>query len=234
MAPVARELSRVGGVLEPLLSAQTLAGQLSELQQVVEAFADPPMTLIGSSWGALLGVIFTAGHTAWVGKLILVGSAPFEQKFAAGITQTRLGRLGAEDRARARSLMATLDDPFAQDKASAFSQLTSLLMKADAYDPITLDIEMIACQYEVNVGVWRDAERLRSSGGLVGLAAQLRCPVVVVHGDYDPHPLEGVCDPLRRCPAMLRVHRLARCGHLPWIERQAKARFFSILRSELT
>ena len=47
MAPVARELSSITGVLEPLQSESTIEGQIGELGDVLEKNGDLPVTLIG-------------------------------------------------------------------------------------------------------------------------------------------------------------------------------------------
>ncbi len=73
----------------------------------------------------------------------------------------------------------------------------------------------------------------RRSGELLELGQRIRCPVVVIHGEYDPHPLEGITKPLSRILPDLRVLPLANCGHTPWLERQARERFFEILKDEL-
>jgi pimeloyl-ACP methyl ester carboxylesterase len=62
MAPVARELSFLGGVLEPLQTAGTLEGQVREMKCVLELNGTLPITLIGFSWGAMLSFIFTARY----------------------------------------------------------------------------------------------------------------------------------------------------------------------------
>ncbi|MDP2660017.1 MAG: alpha/beta hydrolase [Dehalococcoidia bacterium] len=93
MAPVARELSQLWGVLEPLQTEASLEGQVGELKGVIERYADLPVTLVGFSWGAMLSFICGALHPSLVKKLILVGSPPFEEKYATRILETRLGIL---------------------------------------------------------------------------------------------------------------------------------------------
>jgi pimeloyl-ACP methyl ester carboxylesterase len=85
MAPVARELASSMGVLEPLQTAASLEGQIEELKTVLEMGGDLPVTLIGFSWGAWLSFIFTANYPGIVKILILIGSGPFEEKYAAKI-----------------------------------------------------------------------------------------------------------------------------------------------------
>src|SRR5262249_37700391 len=156
-------------VLEPLQTASSIEGQVAELRAVLEEHADLPATLIGSSWGAMLGFIFAARHPALVKKLIMVGSGVYEARYAAHITQTRLARLDEGERQEIQSLMTTLDDPAAPDKSASLARIGQLDTKADSYDPITLDTEGLEVQYEVFQRVWGEAEELRASGALLAL-----------------------------------------------------------------
>ena len=233
MAPVARELATEWGVLEPLQTADSLDGQVEELRAVLGERADLPVTLIGSSWGAMLGYIFAARYPAHVRRLILVGSGVYEARYAAGIEQTRLDRLSEAERARALELLELLERPDTADKNRLMNAMGQLYTKADAYDPLTLDTEGLDAQYEILVRVWSDAEALRASGELLALGKRIACPVLALHGDYDPHPPAGVQEPLSSVVRDFRFVLLAHCGHLPWIERQARDEFFRMLRAEL-
>jgi pimeloyl-ACP methyl ester carboxylesterase len=233
MAPVARELSTVMGVLEPLQTATTLEGQVRELKAVLEKRAALPVTLIGFSWGALLSFIFAARYSSLVRKLMLIGSAPYEEKYAANITQTRLSRLSEQERKQALFLMQTLNSPAVVDKNMPLARLGKLLSKADSYDPLPHDDEILECRYDVFQGVWEQAEQLRSSGKLLELGKRVKCPVVAIHGDYDPHPAAGVVEPLSRILKDFRFILLEKCGHRPWLERSARDRFYDILTREL-
>ena len=155
MAPVARELSDEWGVLEPLQTADSVDGQVQELYEVLEAHADGPVVMVGSSWGAMLGFIFAARHPAQVAKLILIGSGVFDPQYAPEITQTRLNRFNEEQRETFFSLAAALDDPAIEDKDGLLSQLGKLIEQVDAYDPLTLESEVLGCQYDVHQRVWR-------------------------------------------------------------------------------
>jgi len=233
MAPIARELSPNWGVLEPLQTATSLEGQIGELRAILLENGDLPVTLIGSSWGAMLSFIFSTRYTEFVEKLILVGSAVFQEQYATKIQETRLSRLSEEERRDARSLIETLDNPPVIDKNKALAQLGKLFAKADAYNPLTLETENLEVQYNIYRGVWNDALVLRKSGELLTLGEQIQCPVVAIHGDYDPHPAEGVQKPLSAVLKSFRFILLRNCGHLPWIEKEARDKFYEILREEL-
>lgn len=233
MAPVARELSVFTGVLEPFQTETTLDGQVQELRQVIEEEGQAPVTLVGFSWGALLSWLTASRHPHLVRKLILVSSAPFEESFAAPITRTRLDRLNPRERAEVKELMAAMDDPAAGDKDAILAKFGSLMVHADAYDPQSYVDEAFHTQYTVFRDVWNQACELRKNGVLTGMAQGIRCPVVAIHGDYDPHPAQGVEEPLSRVCPDFRFILLAKCGHRPWIERNAADAFYETLIREI-
>ncbi len=230
MAPVAQALSSRRGVLEPLQTAATLEGQVRELHDVLADHADFPVVLVGHSWGAWLAFIVAARYPALAAKVVLVGSGPLEEQYAAGILKTRLSRLEEHDRAEALALLETLQT---RGGEADLARLGELLSKADEFDPLPGDDE---CEFRPDIfrQVWGEAERLRRSGELLEIAGTIRCPVVAIHGDCDPHPAEGVAEPLSRVLADFRFILLDACGHTPWRERRAREQFYAVLEDELT
>lgn len=233
MAPVARELFSLEGVLEPLQTVETLEGQVRELRDVLEEHGTLPITLIGFSWGAMLSFIFTARYPQFVKKLILVGSGPYEEKYAANIMKMRISRLGKEDWESLLHLTETLDNLSAKNRNEALCSFGNLMSKADAYQPLPHEDELLDCSYEIFKGVWEEASDLRRSGKLLELGREIQCQVVAIHGDYDPHPFEGVREPLCRFLKDFKFILLEKCGHRPWIEKEVKERFYEILKQEI-
>lgn len=233
MAPVARKLASGRGILEPLQTAGSVTGQVEELKTILEENGNLPVTLIGYSWGAWLGFLVAAHHPSLVRKLVLIGSGPFEEKYIARFQETRLSRLSEDDRTEYQSILGRLSDPRAQSQDASLERLGELASKTDSYDPLRGEPEAIAFQAEIHKRVWQDAVEMRRSGRLLGLAKQVRCPVVAIHGDYDPHPAEGVQEPLSAALKDFRFHLLEHCGHTPWMEKQAREPFYRTLKDEL-
>ena len=236
MKPVAEELASGWGVLEPIQTATSLEGQVNELRGALTACGDPPLTLIGFSWGAWLALVVAARYPSLVQKLILVGSGPFESAYVAQLRHTRLQRLSRTERSEFQSIMARLADPSTADRDSLMARLGGLVSTCDVYDPIppsAAEGEGVCVRGDVYEAVWREATEMRSSGELLEYAKRVRCPVVAVHGDYDPHPAEGVRRPLSAVLDAFRFLLLENCGHKPWIERQARGAFYRALRAEL-
>jgi pimeloyl-ACP methyl ester carboxylesterase len=233
MAPVARELASVRGILEPLQTATTLEGQVEELKVVLEENAALPVTLIGFSWGAMLGFILCARYPLLVKKLVLVGSGVYDERYAADVTVTRLSRLGEEERVAVLSLAEAMNGPATGDKNTAMARMGELMARVDLYDPLPYDSEILEYRYDIYRVVWRQAAELRKQGEFLALGKRIHCPVVAIHGDYDPHPAAGVKDSLSPVIKDFRFILLAKCGHYPWRERSARDSFYRILKNEV-
>ena len=233
MAPVAREIAKRHGVLEPLQTEASLQGQIRELETILKRSGHLPVTLVGHSWGAMLSFIFAAQCPSLVKKLVLVSSGVFEDKYAERITGTRLSRLTEEEIVAVDSLSRTLDDPNATDKNRVFAELGNYMSRADSFDPLPYESEIIECQYDIHRSVWKDAQEMRTSGKLLALGRQIHCPVLAIHGDYDSHPAAGVRTPLSGVLMDFTFILLEKCGHRPWLERAARERFYSILEQQL-
>jgi len=231
MSTVARELSSAVGVLEPLLTAASVDGQVEELRVVLAENGGLPLALIGFSWGAWLGVIFAANYPTYLNKLVLSSSGPFEEKYVASILKTRLQRLRNGERREAKALHeAMITSTLSTDSLTRFGQLIS---KADSYDLLPEESQPLPVNPEVYRSVWDEANRLRNSGRLLEIARRVECPVVAIHGDYDPHPADGVKQPLSKTIKDFRLILLKECGHYPWRERKARDTFYCILNAEI-
>ena len=93
VAPVAARLGRRRGIVEPLQLAPSVAGQLDELEALLaDGEARYPLTLVGHSWGAVLGYLFAAHHPDAVRRLILVASARDRCARASEVSSTARSR----------------------------------------------------------------------------------------------------------------------------------------------
>lgn len=233
LAPLARELSNQWGVLEPLQTKNSLDGQVQELKETLETHCHSPVKLIGHSWGAFLSYILTGKHPNLVQKLILIASGPYESQYAKNLMEVRLARLNKREKNDFISISEKLTNSTIKEQNRLFSQLGKLISKADSYNPIIHGSEVIEFQYEVNQNVWKEASLLRSSGELLEIGKSIKCPVVAIHGDYDPHSAEGVRKPLMKVISDFKFFLLEKCGHYPWYENEAKTQFYKLLISIL-
>jgi pimeloyl-ACP methyl ester carboxylesterase len=213
MAPVARKLASDSGVQEPLQTVNSVDGQVEELKDVLEKYGDSPLILIGFSWGAWLCYILTARYPSLVKKLILVSSGPFEEKEVLSL----LSALNS------RGIMR-----------NGFVRFGELMNKADSFSPLPDVTGGLESNPDIYQKVWTEAGKMRSSGELLQLGNKIQCPVVAIHGDYDPHPAAGVREPLSHVLKDFRFILLEKCGHRPWFERYAQEIFYNTLRREIS
>ena len=213
MAEVARELCAGRGILEPLQTAHSLQGQVEELKGLLEECADLPVTLIGFSWGAWLSFILAARYPAMVKRLVLVGSGPFQEKYAQIIMQTRLSRLSEEEGRQVRSIFAILDGQNNDDseKNRLLARMGELFSRTDSFDPIDdikpnecksteSDYSIMPCHADIYQSVWKEASHLRQTGELLQLGKK--------------NPLPGRCHPRGLGPASSERRQRASAGHL--------------------
>jgi pimeloyl-ACP methyl ester carboxylesterase len=212
-------------------TATTLDGQVEELRGVVETHADAPVVLIGHSWGAWLSCIVAARYARLVSKLILIGSGPFEEKYVPLLRENRLQRLSPGERDELRSLARAAADVSAES-VQRLGELAAKTYTFDAIETGTRPATSAASSQEIYAGVWPAAAELRKTGELLRIMALVECPVVAIHGSYDPHPVDGVRKPLERITSDFRMHVLERCGHDPWRERHAAEAFYALLEQE--
>jgi len=80
---------------------------------------------------------------------------------------------------------------------------------------------------------WNDMLKLQEDGVYPAAFAKIRLPVLMLHGQYDPHPGRMIYDCLKAYLPQLEYHELQNCGHSPWREKSARQEFFSVLLSWL-
>ncbi len=233
---MARRLSEKRGVLEPFQTSVSVEGQIRELRSLLKKHAKMPLILVGHSWGAWLAFMFTAHYPSSVKKLVLVASGPFEEHYARSIMSTRLERLGEIGRQEYLHLSTSMNDPAAHNKTNALVKFGKLLSDADSFDLESMwEVNPVFCHdcYNINKKVWEEAAYLRRSKKLLNMGKEIRCPVVAIHGDYDPHPFEGVKQSLSKVLDDFRFILLEYCGHYPWLERYASDEFYRLMEQEL-
>ncbi len=233
VAAVARGLASSVGVLEPLQTSSSIEGQLRELASVLKEHARVPATLIGHSWGAILSYLTAARYPALVNKLILVGTPPLAAGKRLDLSLIWLSRLSEKQRTQFLSLEEFVYDGGKGDKSESMGRLFTLIARADSYDPIPSEDEVLEYQLDTNVSIIRELRQLMANGELVEMGTRIACPVVAVHGDYDPRPAAAVEGPLAGVIRDFKFVLLEKCGHYPWLERHARDRFYDILREEI-
>jgi len=220
---LAATLSAQYGVVEPFQTAHTVMGQVHNLHETITKLVSHPPVIIGHSWGAWLVVIFAATYPSWVRKIILVGSGPYEHRYYPILQQRRNKRFTDEEKRRIARLTAMLSDPknnatgdVLRQLGVVFSRVDNVdLLEEEAGDVEAIDPAILNMQPLYFPGLLQEATEMRKSGELLRYAKKITCPVVAIHGVQDPHPYEGVQQPLQEHLSSFTCHLIQRCGHKP-------------------
>lgn len=232
LEPLARELGKQWHVLEPfqrgsgerLLTVATHVQDLNDL--ILDRCESHRPILIGHSWGAMLALAYAAEHPETSAALVLIGCGTFSAAARKEFEARLDARLGPTDRDTLASLRQT--QPNADHRLAAQGRI---MVRAFGYDiedvsngPATIDA--LAHQQS-----WEDMKRLQSDGTYPAAFAAIGVPVLMLHGEADPHPGRMIVRDLRKHIPHLQYRELSKCGHSPWLERQAREPFLKELRS---
>ncbi len=226
-------LSKKINVIEPFQRADSITGQIEELVDTIKKTADPPITILGFSWGAWLSWLTASSYPELFSKVILVSSPPFEERASLSIMGRRMSRLSLEERKEVKRIKSVL---FSENmEHDLFRRFAYLMEKADSFDRIeNLERPVLELDPAINSKVWKEAVSLRRSGKLLMSGKSITGSVTIIHGDQDPHPFEGVKVPINTIIPNPTIHLLRNCGHRPWTEKHARDEFLQILDLELT
>jgi pimeloyl-ACP methyl ester carboxylesterase len=228
---VSRRLSFSFGILEPAILSLTVKEQVEELHSIITNNSSCPLFFIGHSWGAWLCLLYASKYPDSVRKLLLLGTPPVEGKYVPLIEATRLSRLTEQEK---KDYLIAQNQFFTATESNSLStDFVTLLTKTDVFEALpneTLDSKFYP---DVFQSVWKEASQMRTNGELINAIRQVKCPVVAIHGDFDPHPSEGVKESLTAILPNFRFNLIERCGHYPWKEKYGKDILYKIFYKEM-
>ena len=141
-------------------------------------------------------------------------------------------RMDRNLRDKLRRLSTEFTDP--TDQFMQGFKLTRRLFDFDPIAPYPEKEESEPFDIVAHEETWNDMARLQAGGIYPGSFEAIESPVLMLHGQYDPHPGKMIRDSLIDHLPQLEYHEWERCGHSPWIEKFTRDDFFSVLREWLT
>jgi pimeloyl-ACP methyl ester carboxylesterase len=229
-AGLARGLAGPLNVVEPFQRRAddrplTVARHVADLHALVQACGgDAAPSLVGSSWGAMLALAYAAQHPRSVSRIALVGSGTFDLRARARLNTLLDERLTPELHRNLAALEDTITDP--DERLAAMGRLIEPVYSVD---PLPSDDESEPCDARGHAETWEDMIRLQAGGTYPAAFAAYDGPVLMLHGNHDPHPGPLIRDSLLPDLPQLRYVEFPRCGHYPWREHRAREAFFGTL-----
>ena len=237
VAPIAQGLSDLFTAIEPWQRESgreplSVARHVDDLHCLIMGLgcASPP-AIVGHSWGAMLALCYAAAHPNDAGPIVLVGSGTFDQVSRARMKEIFRDR--TDRQLEDRLIAVNASGGSAAEIHMKRLRLTRDLSVYDRLKPWPEKQEYEPLDVKAHEETWSDMMRLQADGTYPKAFSTITSQVLMLHGDYDPHPGPMIYESLRPFIRALEYRELARCGHSPWLERFAQAEFFSILRAWL-
>lgn len=212
------------GIVEAIQSRYSIAELIEELYDQIIGHCSGKVCLIGHSWGAWLAAFFAEKHPECIRHMILIGSAPLEDKYVPEISTRRFQNISEKDRVIFQRLIdnrATEED---------MEKISDIVQKSDNYCPENREKhEADNTDSEMYHKIWSEAAKLRTSGQLLKSFQNIKSKIYLIQGEADPHPAEGVTLPLQENHVPCEAYILRKCGHNPFMEKYAKNEFYKIL-----
>jgi pimeloyl-ACP methyl ester carboxylesterase len=233
-ASLARDLAADFMVLEPRQRHSggprlTVARHVEDLAAVLP----PGAALVGWSWGAMLALSFAGRHPGKVRSVALVGCGTYDAPTRDVYERVLAARLGEEGRRRVAELRRRLTAAVGAEGDRLLAALGRLLGEAQSCEPLSPTGDPVVVDRRGHEETWADVLRLQAEGIEPALFAAIRCPVLMLHGDDDPHPGPATFALLRQSIPQMRYQGFPRCGHRPWREQHAREPFLAALREWL-
>jgi pimeloyl-ACP methyl ester carboxylesterase len=234
-APLARGLAPWFRVLEPQQRGSagpplTVARHVADLHGLVESRCHGMRpALVGHSWGAMLALAYAAAHPGRPGPLVLIGCGTFDAAARERLRAVREERMDAVARRRLERLQDEHTEPDERLRA-----LGELILALDSYELDSDCREVERCDARAHLETWEDMLRLQEEGVYPAAFAAVDVPVLMIHGAHDPHPGRMIHAGLEAFMPRMEYYELQRCGHYPWLEKEAREAFFLVVRRWLT
>jgi pimeloyl-ACP methyl ester carboxylesterase len=218
-------------VLEPWQSAKTVWGQVEELHKQILSCTNKKVVLLGHSWGAWIVTLYASKYSDYLKCVILMGSGPFDDKYITLMQERRERLFQGEQREEFERLTQELIKDDVIDKEEKFAKLASI-SHGDDYDVFEEHNDCIP-NGDIYSSVWPEGAKMRTDGQLLEEAKKISCPIYVIHGEEDPHPVEGIIEPFDQSDIKYTIYMLPRCGHNAWKEKYAKDKLKEIIINKI-
>jgi pimeloyl-ACP methyl ester carboxylesterase len=177
----------------------------------------------------MLVLAYAAAHPESAGPIVLVGCGTFDPVARARMRQILDRRMSEDLRRRLENLEREYPD-----SGERLRLQFDLIRPLYEYDPVPDDREdTTEFDSRAHTETWRDMVRLQETGVYPAVFTSIHSPVLMLHGDYDPHPGKMIRQSLEQYIPYLEYHEFSQCGHSPWRERKVKGEFFAVMREWL-
>lgn len=235
-AGLARGLAKRYGVIELLQSKDSLEAQIEEIREQLLKYTNDGVVLIGHGYGGWLAALFAAKYTRMVKKLVVIGAFPLDMRYFYEIDENRSLCYSDEQMSEYIRVMKHLYTKKQKEKQETFINYINLCKFSDDYQPCITENDtkdIVSIDANLHQLVYTQALQKIKDGDILNSFRHLKCPITIIHGQYDPHPVAGVLEPLLKNHIKHRFIMIDNSGHTPWRERLGYEDFYHAIFFEI-
>jgi pimeloyl-ACP methyl ester carboxylesterase len=212
-------------------SPLTVDIHVQDLKDLIEwKCANGKPALVGESWGAMLALAFACKYPAGISSIALVGCGTYAEGARKRLFETRIARIHE---------FVERNPEYAEDlKLPIMDQIMKWHEMTDTYcaqeERPTLPGPTEVFDKLGSEETWKDMVHCQQKEIYPQQFVNIKCPVIMLHGSYDPHPGRMIVEQLRKYMPQLEYREMEKCGHAPSIEKYARTEFYSFLKSWLS
>jgi pimeloyl-ACP methyl ester carboxylesterase len=198
---------------------------VEDLKEFIEMeLSGVPTAIVGESWGAMLALALACKYPDKCKCLALVGCGSYKEEIRNELQRRRQKRI--ENHIE--------EHPEFKDdlKLSRMEQLFKWHNMTDTFalrDSFTANSPEGEFDKQAFDETWNDMLRCQKEHIYPERFVNITCPVIMLHGAYDPHPGTMIAEHLKSFIPQLEYKEFSRCGHAPDIEKYARDAFYEFL-----
>jgi len=173
----------------------------------------------------MLALAYAAKYPDTIASVVLVGCGTFDKASRQKMNEIIQQRTSDEMRARLSCLEEEIVDP--EEQTMAWVEITKPIYHYSPIQSSTRPRERF--DLKGHDETWRDMMRCQEEDVYPQAFAAIKEPVIMLHGDYDPHPGRMTQDTLKQTISHLEYREFEKCGHSPWLEKDAREDFLAVL-----
>lgn len=222
------------GLSDEFIKGQTVTVQnlVEELEAVRKEFAaDEDFFLAGQSWGAVIAISYIAKYPQHVKKLMLLEPAPGSSEYIPEFQKRIAARLSQEDKEELRNIST---NPAFSIDPQLYKRYRSIWFKTYYFDPKKMDNS----DTDYMDGDWLRKFHASSvmftpyllNFDLYNEMKAIRCPMLIIHGEYDVVPNESI-EKMKLAVPAAELHIIKDCGHFVHVEKERD--YFTLIKEFL-
>jgi len=204
---------------------------VDDIEEMRKAFGIDKLLLFGHSFGGLLAENYAIKYPNHLKGLILVSPSAHDSKFTIDASTVIKDRTTQQDLIDRETVMSSPE--FQKSDSKSYEKLFRINFRTGFYNRSLADSIHLSfpTDYKTRNTLLRKIYPDNWFYSLGSKLANVLCPVLIIHGDYDAMPKICYTDLHERLLRSILV-TIPNCGHFPFIE--ANERFFAEVEKFLT